>query len=181
MDAISFRQAKSSDAAALGVLHVASWRETYAGLLPGQLLDGLSAEARSAMWSAILDDPATYGGTAVFVAESEGKIVGFGACGDQRDEALGERGFDGEFGAIYVLQSHQRAGVGSSLMSLMAQNLLDQGRRAATLWVLRENASARLFYERLGGALAGEKAEEQSGMMATEVAYGWSDLSPLVR
>ena len=181
MDAISFREAKSGDAAALGRLHVASWRETYAGLFPRQLLDGLSAEARSAMWSAILDDPAASGGAAVFVAESEGRIVGFGACGDQRDEALKERGFDGEVGAIYVLRSHQRAGAGRTLMSLMARNLLDRGRTAATLWVLRENASARSFYERLGGALAGEKADEQSGAMVTEVAYGWSDLSLLVR
>ena len=181
MDAVSFRGAKSGDAAALGLLHVSSWRETYAGLLPGQLLDGLSAEARSAMWSAILDDPAAHGGAAVFVAESGGGIVAFGACGDQRDEALRERGFDGEFGAIYVLQSHQRAGVGSALMSLMARNLLGRGRTAAILWVLRENASARSFYERLGGAPAGEKADEQSGVMVAEVAYGWSDLSLLVR
>lgn len=181
MDAISFREAKPGDAAALGALHVASWRETYAGLLPSQLLDGLSAEARSAMWSAVLDDPATWGGTAVFVAESEGRMVGFGACGDQRDEALRKQGFDGEIGAIYVLQSHQRAGVGSALMSLMAQNLLDQGRTAATLWVLRENVSARSFYERLGGAPAGEREDEQPGVMVTELAYGWSDLSALVR
>lgn len=181
MDAISFREAKSGDAVALGLLHVASWRETYAGLLPGQLLDGLSAEARSAMWRAILDDPAAHGGAAAFVAEGEGGIVGFGACGDQRDEALRERGFDGEIGAIYVLQSHQRAGVGGALMRLMAQNLLDRGRTAATLWVLRENASARLFYERLGGAPAGERADGQSGAMVTEMAYCWSDLSRLAR
>lgn len=179
MDSVSFREAKPGDAAALGLLHVASWHETYADLLPDRLLDGLSAEARSAMWSTILDDPAASGGAAVFVAESEGGIVGFGACGDQRDEALKERGFDGEVGAIYVLRSHQRAGVGRSLMSLLARNLLDRGRTAATLWVLRENASARSFYERLGGAPAGERADEQLEM--TEVAYGWSDLSLLVR
>jgi GNAT superfamily N-acetyltransferase len=181
MDAISFRQAKSSDAAAIGALHVASWHQTYAGLLPDQLLDGLSAEARSAMWRAILDDPAAHGGAAVFVAESEGGIVGFGACGDQRDEALRARGYGAEFGAIYVLQSHQHAGAGRALMCLMAQHLLDQGRTGAALWVLRENAPARAFYERRGGALAGEKAEEQAGVMLTEVAYAWSDLSSLVR
>ena len=180
MDAIRFREAKPGDAAALGLLHVASWRETYAGLLPGELLDGLSAEARSAMWSAILDDPAKYGGAAVFVAESEGAILGFGACGDQRDEALRERGFDGEIGAIYVLRSHQRSGVGSALMRLMAQNLVVRGRTAAILWVLRENVSARAFYERLGGAPAGERADEQWGARVTETAYAWSDLSRLL-
>lgn len=181
MGAISFREAKPSDAAVLGALHVASWRETYAGLLPDPLLDGLSAEARSAMWGGILNDPAAVGGTAIFVAESEGEIVGFGACGRQRDEALKGQGFDGEVGAIYVRRSHQRAGVGQSLMSLMSRRLLDQGRRGAALWVLRENVSARTFYERLGGAVIGERSDEHAGAVLAEVAYGWSDLSPLVR
>ena len=133
------------------------------------------------MWSAVLSDPATFGGMTIFVAESEGEIVGFGACGSQRDEALKREGFDGEVGAIYVLRSHQRAGVGNSLMSLMSRKLLDEGRRAAALWVLRENVSARTFYERLGGAVVGERNDEESGAMLAEVAYGWSDLSALVR
>jgi len=178
--AISFREAKPDDAAALGELHVASWRETYAGLLPDRLLDGLSADARSAMWRAVLEDPARYGGTAIFVAEGGGGIIGFGSCGDQRDAALKAQGYDGEIGAIYVLQSHQRTGIGRALMRLLAQRLLDRGRTAARLWVLRENASARSFYERLGGVPAGEKTDEESGVTVTEMAYGWRDLSALV-
>lgn len=181
MDAINFREARSSDAAALGELHVTSWRESYAGLLPDHLLDGLSAEARSAMWSAILSDPATFDGTTIFVAESEGEIIGFGACGSQRDEGLKGEGFDGEFGAIYVLRSHQRAGVGNSLMNLMSRKLLDEGRRGAALWVLRDNVSARTFYERLGAAVVGERIDDEAGAMLVEVAYGWSNLSTLVR
>ncbi len=158
-----------------------SWRETYAGLLPDQILNGLSAEAQTAMWSRVLGDPASFGGAAIFVAENEDALTGFGACGGQRDGALKERGFDGEIGAVYVPQSHQRAGVGNALMRLMAEKLLDQGRRAATLWVLRENLSARAFYERLDGAIVDEKEAEQSGSMPTEVAYGWCDLSRLIR
>jgi len=48
-------------------------------------------------------------------------------------------------------------------MSSMASRLLEQSRKAATLWVLRDNAGARRFYERLGGKLVGERADEQSG------------------
>ena len=178
MDAISYRQADADDAPAIGAMHVASWRETYARLLPDELLNGLSTEARSAMWSATLSDPNS--GTAVFLAESGGAIVGFGACGGQRDEALRDQGFDGEIGAVYVLKSHQRAGLGRALMSLIARKLLDQGRSAACLWVLRENTSARRFYERLGGTVLGERVDEQSGIALREVAYGWSDLTSLV-
>lgn len=181
MDAISFREARSSDAAVLGELHVASWRETYAGLLPARMLDELSVGFRSAMWSAVLHDPAAHGGTAVFVAERERGIVGFGACAGQRDEVLKQRGFDGEIGALYVLRAFQRAGIGGSLVRLMARRLLDQGRTAAALWVLRANAPAREFYEKLGGVPAGERMDERSGEGLSEVAYCWSELSHLAR
>lgn len=181
MDAVSFREAAPNDAAALGVLHVASWRETYDGILPRKLLEELSSEARSAMWSMVLSDPVTYAGTTVFVAEGGGMIVGFGACGRQRDEGLKSRGYKSEVGALYVLRAHQHVGIGHALMRLMAQRLLDEGQKSGTLWVLRENAVARRFYERLGGAVVGEREEEQSGATLDEVAYGWKDLSLLVR
>lgn len=178
---INYREAGLSDARAIGRLHVDSWRETYTGILPEQLLDSLSAAARSAMWSSVLAGPVRSRRTAVFVAESRGRIVGFGACGDQRDETLRDRGFDAEIGAIYVPKAHQGGGVGRSLMARMAGKLLDQGRTAASLWVLRENVSARQFYVRMGGAHLGARVGEQAGATVHEVAYGWSDLATLRR
>ena len=177
MEKFSLREARSVDAAALGALHVASWRETYPGLLPDQMLARLSPEARAAMWLSVLDDPAAFDGTRVFVAESGGAIVGFGACSRQRDATLEALGFDGEIGAIYILQARQRTGLGRALMRMMALRLRDEGRRAASLWVLRGNTTARAFYERLGAAVIAEK----KGHGRTEVAYGWSDLLPLTR
>ena len=47
--------------------------------------------------------------------------------------------------------------------------------------MLRENAAARCFYERLGGIIVCEREEEQSGATLVEVAYGWRDLSLLLR
>lgn len=180
MHAISFRRAQVADAAALGALHVASWRETYDDLLPAEFLATLSPEARGEVWRTVLCDPAAYGEAIVFVAERDGRIVGFGACMKQRDEALKARGFGGEIGAVYVLQSCQRAGAGGALMNLMARALLEAAHSGASLWVLRENVTARAFYERLGGVLIGEKTEEHSGTTLDEVAYGWSDLSRLL-
>ena len=131
------------------------------------------------MWSAVLEDPLRYGGTAVFVAEREGEVIGFGACGSQRDEALRAQGFEGEIGAVYVLRTHQGAGAGRALMRLMARRMLADGRAAASLWVLTTNAPARAFYEKLGGTLEGEKAEDHDGTTLHEVAYGWRDLGAL--
>jgi ribosomal protein S18 acetylase RimI-like enzyme len=174
------RSAIPSDAAALGALHVASWRETYAGILPNEMLASLSVDARAAMWAGILGDPEAHAGAAVYVAEDRQRLVGFGSCARQRDEALTGLGFSGEIGAIYVLRSHQHLGIGRSIMRLLAQALLDADCRAATLWVLRENLVARSFYEDLGGTVVGEKKDEGPDATLVEVAYGWRDLSVLV-
>jgi GNAT superfamily N-acetyltransferase len=178
---IRYRAAAPADAAALGSLHVASWHETYAGLLPAPLLAALSAQARAAMWSAILADPASHAGAAIFLAEDASGPIGFAACADQSDRALKARGYGGEIGAVYVLRSGQGAGVGTALMAQVAGALLDRGHAAAALWVLRDNHPARAFYEKLGGEPAGEREEAQFGATLTEVAYGWRDLSRLAR
>jgi hypothetical protein len=66
-------------------------------------------------------------------------------------------------------------------MRLMTQSLLANGRKGASLWVIRENIGARCFYETLGGALIGEKVDQVSGTTIVEVAYVWSDLGSFVR
>ncbi|UAK25597.1 GNAT family N-acetyltransferase [Sphingomonas nostoxanthinifaciens] len=97
-----------------------------------------------------LDRPAGLDGERVYVAECAGKIVGFGACGGQRDATMREYGFPGEIGAIYVLRSQHGTGLGRTLITLMARDLVARPLSGASLWVLRENVGARRFYERLG-------------------------------
>ena len=174
------RRATIDDADQLGAVHVASWREAYAGILPDDMLAGLSVDARSAMWTKILGDPSAFAETAVYVIEDKDSIIGFGACSRQRDARLNELGFDAEISAIYVLQSHQRRGVGRALMREMATDIRTRGHGAAALWVLRENAAAREFYRRLGGDVVAEKEDRREKVNLVEVAYGWRELSPLL-
>jgi GNAT superfamily N-acetyltransferase len=181
VSAIGLRQATRADAAAIGSLHVASWRETYAGILPNEMLADLSVETRTAMWSEILGDPDARRDTAVIVAEDNGRLIGFGACGRQRDEALADAGYDGEIGAVYIFRSHQKRGAGRSIMAALSRALSGMGHEAASLWVIRENAPARAFYEALGGEIVGEKREEWPGGTFVELAYGWHDLSRFTR
>ncbi|KQN80723.1 hypothetical protein ASE90_13935 [Sphingomonas sp. Leaf67] len=180
MPMVDFRLATIEDATAIGALHVTSWRETYTGLLPQEMLSSLSAYSRAAMWAMVLGAPARPDGTRVYVAESAGEIVGFGACGRQRDEAMRKRGFAGEFGAIYILRSQQGAGVGRPLMTLMARDLKARSMPSAGLWVLFNNSGARGFYERLGGTIIIEREVADGDTTLREVAYGWPDLAPLI-
>lgn len=176
---LMLRKANRVDAAELGALHVASWHETYTGILPDEMLAGLSVDARTAMWSKILGSPDELGCAAVFVAEDNGRVIGFGSCGKQREDSLTHKGFSGEFSAIYVLHSHQGRGVGRSILAAMANELSAVGHKAACLWVLRQNAPARAFYEKLGGIVVDEKIEERPNATLIEDAYGWRDLLSL--
>ncbi|UXN75987.1 GNAT family N-acetyltransferase (plasmid) [Devosia sp. A8/3-2] len=143
------------------------------------MLEGLSIDARTAMWSRILAAPGEFGCAAVIVAEDNESFVGFGSCGRQRDDALMANGFSGEFSAIYMLRSYHGRGVGRSIMSIISSELSATGHTAASLWVLRENAPARAFYEKLGGIIVGEKIDERPDAGLVEDAYGWLDLSSL--
>lgn len=173
------RRARIGDVGQLGALHVESWKEAYAGLLPEDMLADLSIEARSAMWARILGDPSAFGQTAVYVVEDGAAMIGFGACGQQRDYRLREDGFDAEISAIYVLRSHQRRGVGRALMREMAMDLRCRKFEAAALWVLRENTTARNFYRNLGGEIVAEKEDKREKATLVEIAYGWWELSRL--
>jgi GNAT superfamily N-acetyltransferase len=57
------------------------------------------------------------------IAEDDRNMIGFASCGLQRDKDLIDAGFSGEFGAIYVLRSHQERGIGRSLMAATAKEL----------------------------------------------------------
>ena len=110
------------------------------------------------LWQAILAGK-TDGRSWEYLAEFDGNVVGFGSCGPQRDPDLKRKAFTGEVFGLYVLKSAHRRGVGTSLMAAMADQLFQAGYGAYSLWVLNGNRPARECYERLGGAVVGEKTE----------------------
>ncbi|MGH6918576.1 MAG: GNAT family N-acetyltransferase [Geminicoccaceae bacterium] len=191
-DETAIRRALADDAAAIAAVHVAAWRETYAGLVPERMLRAFSVAERTRRWHRIVTVPDPARKSAVFVAvRPDRSIVGFGSCGRQPVAALLDDGFAGEFSALYVLAAHQRQGLGRRLMALMAQDLLAREVCGAALWVLRDNGPARRFYEALGAKVVGQRVETidehltgrraraQDAALLHEVAYGWPDLSVL--
>ena len=173
------RIATPDDARALGVMHVASWRETYAGLLPDKMLSTLSVDTRAATWAEIMQEPATARSTVIFVAEHEGAIIAFGSCGAQRTDSLKDQGYDGEVSGIYVLREFQKRMIGLRLFRAMSSSLQQRGFNAAALWVLRENLRARRFYERLDGKMIAEREDVRGTITLVEMAYGWPYLMQL--
>jgi ribosomal protein S18 acetylase RimI-like enzyme len=171
---ITIRAATPADAPAIGRVHVQSWREAYGGLLSADLLGSVSETVRAAMWRGALDAQPPI---SLYVAvRADGDLVGFAAGGPRRGSALP---FDAEVYAIYLLGAARRRGCGRRLMATLAAALRARQLRSLCLWVLRENAQARAFYERLGGEVVGERTQTEGEDRLAEVAYGWSDVNAL--
>lgn len=169
------RRATISDAEALAQVHEATWRETYVGLMSQDMLNALTADARTAAWRRILGGEEGHLST-TYVAERSGRLVAFGSCGSQRDQDLAAAGYAGEFTAVYVLKTDQRRGLGTRLMQAMMADLRERGLGGFTLWVPRENIPARSLYEQLGGKLLGKREIAREPGVLVEVAYGWDSL-----
>lgn len=172
---IEVRPAAAEDAAAIAAVHVTVWREAYRGVMPDAYLDSLTPEARTEAWRERLTDPDEP--TRTFVAERAGEIVGFCTCGPTRMNA--PEGY-GEMHAISILVTAQHQGLGRRMVAETARALQAMGFTGMTLSVLRDNAAGRMFYESLGGVLAGRHEDEFEGFSLPAVAYRWADLRVLI-
>lgn len=125
MDGVSatIRTAQPYDAEGIASVHVASWQETYAALLPAEMLAELSVSERTTRWVNLLEEFARGRAGHAFVAEAEDRIVGFASVGAQRSKGLHRDGFDAEITAIYVLERVQRQGIGRGLLRSGADHL----------------------------------------------------------
>ena len=173
---ISVRPATAEDAGAIARVHRESWRTSYTGILPLELIEREASRKSEVVWRHRLEAAPSVSG-AVWIAEvaREG-VVGFASCGDARTAI---DGLDAEIYALYVVQPRQRQGVGRELMRACAKHFVRQGLFGMYLWVLRANR-ARLFYEAMGGEEVGTRQERLGLHRYDEVAYGWHDLTPLV-
>jgi ribosomal protein S18 acetylase RimI-like enzyme len=174
---MKIRVASALDAPGIGRVHVETWRSAYRGIVPDEYLAGLSAVERAGQWGDLLADQS--GARFMLIADDRSdELIGFVAAGPERSRHPMYRR---EVYALYVLRSHQRRGVGRTLVRAVAGRLLAGGSRSMLLWVLDANAQARRFYEALGGTVVGEQRIEIGGVTLVEVAYGWPDVAALLK
>ncbi|MEH2173004.1 GNAT family N-acetyltransferase [Nostoc sp.] len=167
---MAIRKANLADAPAIARVHVDAWRTTYKNLMPAKFLADLSYEEREAKWVKILSNIAQDNFT--YIVEDEiGQIVGFASGGQER---TGDRFYQGELYAIYILEKYQRQGLGYRLISTIATKLIESGISSMLVWVLADNPASR-FYQSLGGQQVNQKQIEIATVQLIEVAYGWTD------
>jgi ribosomal protein S18 acetylase RimI-like enzyme len=167
--ALPIAPAGPADAEALARVHVQSWRETYAGILPQPYLDRMSVAVHARRWRVRL----TRTDEVTLVADSGDGLVGYCSGEWARERVDGEA----EISTLYLLQGAQGLGIGRRLLTQTARALAARGARALKIRVLRDNPTARGFYEYLGGRCADERGELVAGRLTPAVAYRWPDLN----
>src|SRR3954468_11551326 len=81
---VSVRIAWAEDAPAIAAVQVRAWRSSYAGVLPGEVLDGLRPDDLAAGWEQSLDRP-TDARNRVLVALERNLVTGFVVTGPAGD------------------------------------------------------------------------------------------------
>ncbi|WP_406841369.1 GNAT family N-acetyltransferase [Streptomyces sp. AHU1] len=156
------------DCARVAEIRVRGWQTAYEGLIPRSYLDGLSVTEDAARRRRTLEQGD--GGVVNLVAERDGSVVGWACHGPHRDDEA--RSGEVELYAIYVHPDVLGQGIGQALLRESADRCAAAGHERMLLWVLKENAPARRFYERAGFRPDGaEEPFEAAGVAVPEVRY----------
>jgi ribosomal protein S18 acetylase RimI-like enzyme len=173
---IDLRTATSGDIEAIAALHAESWRRNYRGIYPFEYLDKEVAEDRLAVWRTRLSSPPP--NQHVVLAELDSQVSAF-ICVYADD--------DPEWGSLidnlHVATDLKRTGIGTLLMREGARWLQAHYPRSPVyLWVLEANASARAFYEKLGGHHTGAVPQPvPGGGFAMSCRQTWPDPETLLK
>ncbi|MEW2287734.1 GNAT family N-acetyltransferase [Streptomyces sp. NPDC047841] len=147
-------------------IRIRGWRHAYRGLMPQPYLDRLSVTADAERRRARFAEG--NGSVVNLVAERDGAVVGWAAHGPYRDG--GTHTGDAELYALYVDPARIGGGIGRALLAEAAERC--QAHPRMLLWVLKDNAPARRFYERAGFRPDGaEEPFEVDGVPVPEVRY----------
>ena len=165
---ITIAAAHFSDIDAIAAIHVRSWQEAYAGLMPAEYLANLSLENRIQQWNQTLSE----GKSTVLLAKLAGETVAWICFGPTRDSDAPAN--CAEIYAIYSLAAHHGNGLGRALWLACKAQLQAQAYTRVTLWVIADNARARRFYAAAGFSLEENSNTEFSlaGARLWEVRYG---------
>ncbi len=168
------REARSSDAAGLARVQVASWRASLAGLVPDAVLAELaSADAEkqwAERWREAISAPPTSRHRVHVAVSSPGSAspVGFASAGPATDADLWP-GTDGELYELHVLPELTGEGHGGRLLHAVADTLAEDGFHTAYTWALSADEERLSFLQAAGWAPDGSHSNLDMGVKVSVV------------
>jgi ribosomal protein S18 acetylase RimI-like enzyme len=143
------RAAVAADADAIADVGIRSWEATYRGIVPDQALaewmEGNHEAWRDAFAARPPDSPAR-----VWVAELDGRVVGYATTTPAKDNWLPPPDGAGEITNLYLEPEVIGSGVGRLLYDRSVTDLAARGFDPLVVWAFRDNHRAVRFYERMG-------------------------------
>ncbi len=153
----SVRLALPAEANEIGEIQVAAWRNSYAGLLPADVLADLNPAQFAAQWRAALIAPGE-ARNRVMVALAGRTLVGFAAITPSDDPDADPRR-DALIAELAVKPEATRAGHGSRLLNAVVDTVRADGFGRVTVWVNATDDVLRAFYTEAGWAPDGAHRE----------------------
>jgi GNAT superfamily N-acetyltransferase len=171
LDGLRIREMTPADCRPVSEIRIGGWRTAYVGMIPQPYLDRLDVDADTERRRGYLEKQAKGDGEVLnLVAERRGELVGWVCHGPYREGEVHTG--DAELYALYVRPGHFSTGVGGALLQESARRCATAGHERMLLWVLKENARARRFYEGRGFSPDGaEEPFEVEGVLVPEVRY----------
>ena len=163
LEALTLRDAVTSDIPALAALHVVTWNDTYAPLMVGP-----AVAVRERQWRQAFEQPESW--FCYVLARPDGALIGF-AKGVFRPE----HEIPGQLDKLFLARHYQRIGLGRRLVGEVVQRFLKADVLAMAAYVDPRNPSCG-FFERLGA----HWLIEPDGHVNFSW-YVWNDLPALAR
>ena len=105
----------------------------------------------------------------MLLADEDGELLGFTACGESRDPDAGEAA--GEVRTMFVAPGGWGGGVGTALMAAALDDLRARGYSEATVWSFADNERANRFYEARGFERDGTERREEVWADILQIRY----------
>ena len=148
------REARPEDAEGIDHVIKETWTDAYTGVEPEERLNEIR-DMNEVTPHDELRDWIEADSTKYIVAEEEEEIIGEAILILEGDEEYTDYSTEAFFRSLYVLPEHQKRGIGTSLLQ-KAEDLIPEDRKRIKTMVLKENSTARTFYEKKGFNKCGE-------------------------
>ena len=160
---MKIRRAIKKDLPEIASLHIQSWRNAYAEVLPKEFLGNPIEREFTRYWYNIdIGDE-----DVVMVAEND-DLLGFIAVWCRPTPYIDN---------LHVKPSLHSKGIGSTLLISAAEELLTRGHKTAYLWVFTSNQKAVRFYELMGGVTTGNTPQNIFSYSISSLKIEWKDLT----
>ena len=164
---MEIRRATQSDLKDIAAIHIESWKDAYADVLPAEFLTDKIDRELVHYWSEI-----EIKNEDVVLVAGEDSAVGFVAVWCRQTPFIDN---------LHVRPSYRSKKIGSALINAVAKVLIEQGHKTAYLWVFESNERAIRFYERLGGVQKEQSMKSIFGYKVLSRKIEWSDLTTICR